>query len=246
MKKIYIFVGSPNSGRAFFTKYIANILSNDGKKVGMLDANKKKGLFNSVCTDRKDREINSIKNLKKLENTSIAIGENIDIYTASPFEKMEDHVYEKAFSNLIKMDYDVILINADMDKALRFLDIYRDSKIYLIQSQARESALEIRKSFIEELELRIKEDKTIDINLILNKTIPSKMTIDEVLEILNLNKFNTHEIEVPFNLDNYIKDSSNKAIGSIDTKGLSMDIRKVLFKIANEIIPLDSKLKKIA
>lgn len=248
-EKLVVFTGFTGAGKSFLSKYTSRIISNDGKRVALVDASINRGLYYSMCVGEDDMKTRSLQSIEEGKNKAVPFG-NIDIFTNKPAAIN----FQRVFENLRKLEeeYDVVIVDANYEAALM---IAQEARLFIVQDFRRESAVRNQQNFLLPLVQVTGEGKLPESTIIYNKAVKCKMRKEEVEQYLMMVKHEdrhykllteAEEAEVPFYMENYITDLNNMTEGLLDTGRFTPDVRKALWEISNMIIPINKNYKAIA
>lgn len=249
LKKPVVFTGFTDSGKSFLAKYTSRIISNDNKRVALVDASINRGLYYSMCVGDDDMKTRSLQSIENGKNKAVPFG-NIDIFTNRPAAIN----FQRVFENLSKLqeEYDVVIVDANYEAALM---IAQESRLFIVQDFRRESAVRNQQNFLLPLVQVAGEGNLPEATIIYNKAVKCKIRKEDIEQYLMMVRYedkhyklltDAEEAEVPFYLENYITDLNNMAEGLLDTVKFTPDVRKALWEISNKIIPISKNYKAIA
>ena len=168
-KKVVSFVGTSKNGTSFIVNNIAQILSNLGVNVAILDATQNKNayyIFTKCDEDLRKVAINSIDNLKNGSPQGIMVNTRLTVYTTIPSQNEDIYNSHPILETLIK-NHQLVLIDCDFNTPIEYFE--NSQEIYLIQSM---DVLTIQPltEFLRELKIKnvLVESK---IRIILNKML---------------------------------------------------------------------------
>ena len=252
-KRLISFVGTSKSGTSFIINNIAEILSNRGVKVAIIDTTQNK---NSYYIYTKNEEAlrcianESIQSLYNGEANGIQVNENLSVYT-SVVKKMDclDEV-EKILETLIE-NYSIILVDADFETPEKYF--YYSNEVYLIQTMDVLTVQPLteflsrlkNRNFLDENKLRIIINKYLEVESITPTEIVGGMAFynEPTMAYMQqlFNKDFAKYIVVPFNEDSYRNYLNGLAKCDISISDISNNILQVLRKISTDIYPYSLK-----
>ena len=248
-KKIASFVGTTKNGTSFIVNNVAEILSEEGINVAILDTTKNKNSY-YIYTDNEEglREIarNCFNNLNSGIARGIEINRNLTIYTGLPEEDVDISNSGKVLETLLSK-HSVILIDCDFETNFSYFEDTQE--LYLVQTL---DILTIQPltAFLRELKAKnvLKEDK---IRIILNKKEKLKAISDKLIiggmasyndpsmsYMVDLfNESTVKYISVPFEEEVYVRYLEGLINCDISVKKYPKDFIQVLKELANMIYP---------
>ena len=248
-KKIASFVGTSKNGTSFIINNLAQLLSNTGINVAILDTTKNRNSY-YIYTKNEEELRNiasySIDNLVNGIANGIKVNNNLTVYTSLPTEGEAIVNVDKILETLLKQ-HSLILIDTDFDTPYNYFK--QSQEIYLVQSldiltiQPLTAFLrELKaKNILEEKKLRVILNKNIRIRGINDKTIiggmayyndPSMSFMTELFD-RTLMKY----ISLPFEEETYIKYLEGIIECNISLKGYSKAFMQSLKSLANMVYP---------
>lgn len=252
-----LFTGPKGVGKTLLVRSCARILSNDNKKVAIIDAAEDRGLNYCLCLGAEEEDLNALKALEALndpnkEPESVEIGKNIDLFTSTRFVDVD---YAKVFKNLsLLKGYDCVLIDADINNAIHGVEVA--DRIFLVQNLARENAIETQQKFLlPAVSILGEESLNKKCLIIYNQDMESKMKIEEIEKYLTFAEkdgkvipllLKADDTSILFDEENQRIDIDMRANGIIKTRAFTKEFRKALFKLSSMITNLSGKWAKIA
>ncbi len=179
-KKIVAFLGTSKSGTSFIVNNLAELISNRGVDVAILDATQNKGAY-YIYTKNQEKlrkiAVSSIENLTDGVSDGIKVNNNLTVYTTMPGEDKYIGEVEPILETLIK-SHSLILIDCDFSTPEKYFKYVQE--IYLIQSM---DVLSIQP--LTEALLKFEENDILDegkLRVIINKFVEvDSITIKDIL-----------------------------------------------------------------
>lgn len=246
-KKIACFVGTSKNGTSFMVNHMAEILSNRGIDVAILDTTQNR---NSYYIYTKNEEslrniaMNSIENLAQGRAEGIQVHKNLTVYTSLPDER---NIIDEVSSILPTLAncHTVVLIDCDFETPANYFA--NAQEIYLVQTldvltiQPLTAFLRELKSknVLEESKLRIVLNKMVKVRGINDKTIIGGMAFynDPAMSFMtelfdrNMVKY----ISIPFDEEVYCYYLEGLINCDITVKRYPKNILQILGELANMI-----------
>ena len=252
-KKIVAFVGAHGNGTSFIINNIAQLLSEQGIKISILDLTKNKNSY-YIYTENEERlrgiAYSCFEKLKSGIADGIKVNKNLTVYTSLP-NSDEDIENKGEIINTILNDTSLILLDCDLETDLEYFDIAQE--IYLIQSldiltiQPLTSFMKKLKmnNKLNESKLRIIINKCLRVNKINERILISAMSVYNSPDTTyQLDLFDRNKIEyltIPFEEKNYAKYLDEIAECKLTIRGYSKGLINSFNKLAKEIYPIKGK-----
>lgn len=250
-RKVIAFVGTSKNGTSFIINNIANILSENGINTAILDTTQNKNSYyiynNNEDSLRNDAAV-SIENLIQGQPGGMSVSKNLTVYVEVPGQN-STRINEVGpiLENLAK-NHSATLIDCDFSTPYEYFA--NAQEIYLIQSM---DVLTIQPltAFLKELKNRDILDQQ-KIRIIINKALKLKGTSSKQI-VGGMSRYNNPEmsmmtelfdrdnieaIEIPFDVEVYVKYLEGLAECSISTSKYPKDFQNMLNKLSNVIYPL--------
>lgn len=248
-KKIVTFIGSRKSGTSFMVNNIAEVLSNKGVNVAILDTTINRDTY-YIYTKNEEylRRIafSSIEGLTLGEAKGIKVNNNLTVYTALPGENEQIKKVEPILETLLK-NHSLILIDCDLKTPINYFEYAME--IYIVQTMdtltiqpLTELLLELKnKGILRDSKLRIIINKYVDVNGITEKEIIGGMSFYNDPSMAYMKElFNRNSVRymiIPFEKEIYEKYLSDVANCNINTAGYPYGFVQKLNELSSEIIP---------
>lgn len=244
-KKIITFMGASKSGTSFILNNVAQLLSNKGVNVAILDATQNKNSYYIYTKNEESlRKIaySCIDGLMQGECKGIEVNNNLTVYTSVPGEEEKLQEVEPILEVLLKK-HTLILIDCDFKTQIDFFKYA--SEIFLVQTmevltiQPLTEILSKMKNngLLEESKLRIILNKYVELNGITEKELIGGMafynepSMSYMKQLFNKNL--VQYMKIPFN--NQVYEKYLQAVANCD---ISID------RYPNEFIRLLEQLSK--
>lgn len=237
--QIILLTGGSGAGTTFLTRYLSKCLTEAGKKIALVDATGKKGLYYSFCAVQEETTTGLWDLEKGMGGADGAfVYGGIDVFTGNPVELRDPIDYGKAMENLVAIGmYDLVLIDADLSEATALYG-YAD-KVLAVLDLRQESAILIQQEFLLPLAKHLGEDalQEKETMILYNKEIPCKVKLRHLEPYLMFAKEkNTHirllqkaeENIISFEEQNYIQDLNNLQNGVLSTERFTKGMKKSL------------------
>ena len=255
-KKIIAFLGAHGNGTSFIVNNIAQLLSEQGIKIAVLDLTQNRNSY-YIFTENEERLRNiaytCFDKLKSGISDGIKVNKNLTVYTALPNSDTEIENKEMAINTILK-ESDLILLDCDLDTDIDYFDIVQE--IYLVQSL---DILTIQPltSFMKKLKMnkKLNEEK---IKIIINKYLRGNKLNEKIL-ISAMSVYNspdtTYQLDlfdrekvgyltIPFEEKNYAKYLDELAECKLTIRGYSKSLINSLNKLAKSVYPINDRKKK--
>ncbi len=250
--KLVAFIGTSKNGTSFIVNNLAQLLSQSGINVAILDVTKNKNSY-YMFTDNNPELVkvatDSIKNLSEGRTQGLKVNAKLTVYTSLPGE-IEENDNPKIMLQTLSSNYDVTLIDCDFKSDISyFTDV---NEIYLVQSM---DALTIQPltQFLNDLKNRnlLVESK---LRVIINKYVRLKMLNDKMI-IAGMSRYNEPSmtlqkdlfnrdtikyIDIPFEMQTYERYLEEIALCQISINGYSQQFIESLNELKNMVYPLIS------
>lgn len=250
-EKVVTFIGSRKSGTSFLVNNIAEMLSNKGINVAILDTTTNRDAYYIYSKNEESLRrvaISSIEGLTHGKAKGIKVNNNLTVYTALPGGKNEIQEVEPILETLLK-NHSLVLIDCDLETPINYFEYAR--KIYLVQTMdtltiqpLTEFLLELKnKGVLKDSKLRIIINKYVEVNGITEKEIISGMSYYNDPSMAYMKElFNRNSVQymiIPFEKVAYEKYLSDVANCNITTEGYSDGFIQELNELSNEIMAKD-------
>ena len=242
-KKIATFIGTSKNGTSFIVNNLAELLSEAGVNVAILDTTKNRNSYYIYTKNEESlREIanTSINSLANGVANGISVNKNLTVYTSLPDEN-EDIIHaDKILETLLKQ-HSLILIDTDFDTPFRYFE--QSQEIYLVQTldvltiQPLTAFLrELKaKNILDEKKIRIVLNKFVRLRGVTEKTIVGGMayyndpSMSFMTELFDRNS--VRYISIPFELETYTRYLEGVIECDVSLKGYS----KIFLKSLKEL-----------
>ena len=249
-QKIVSFVGTSKNGTSFLVNNIADMLSNQGIKIAILDLTKNRNSYYIYTKNEEELRKTAIECTKKLLNgvaQGIQVNKNLDVYTSLPGENDGIEEYQKILSTLVQ-NYTLVLLDCDFTTNYGYLK--ESQEIYLVQSM---DVLTIQpltaylrdlkaKNILDQNKLRIVINKYTRVRSVTEKTIIAGMAFynDPSMSFMTelFNRENVKYTVIPFEMQTYSKYLEGLINCNITTNGYSKDFMNNLKRLTNMVYPL--------
>jgi len=248
-KKIVAFMGAEKSGTSFILNNIAELLSNKGVNVAILDTTKNKSTF-YIYTKNEEHlrkiALESIENLTNGNDNGIKIKENLSVYTALPGENKYIQDVKPILETLLK-NHSLILIDCDFKTSLDYFKYA--TEIYLVQTmdiltiQPLTEILSKLKNtgILQDSKLRIIINKYVALQGVTEKEIIGGMAFynDPTMTYMKelFNRDSVKYITIPFEKEIYERYLEAVTNCDITLEGYSNKFIQILKELSNEIYP---------
>ncbi len=249
-KKVATFIGTNKSGTSFIINNCAQVLSNRGVNVAILDTTKNKDTYYIYTKNEeglRKTATESIEGLKNGEAKGVKVNNNLTIYTALPGTEQDSQDVEPILETLLK-NHSLILIDCDSKTPSKYFEYA--TEIYLVQTMdiltiqpLTEMLLELKnKRAIVDSKLRIIINKYIEMGDISIKKIIGGMsyyndpTMTYMKELFDRNY--AQYTTIPFEKEIY--EEYLKAIANCDINldAYSYTFKQTLNRLCNEMYPM--------
>ena len=253
-KKIVTFIGTSKNGTSFLVNNLAELLSQNGINVAILDATQNRNAFYIYTKNEEEvRQIatESIPKLKSGIAEGIKVNKNLTVYTAVPNTEVGIEDYDAILSTLVK-NHSLILIDCDFQTNLGYFA--KSQETYLVQTM---DVLTIQpltaflrelkaKNILKEEKLRIVINKETRVRSLTVKTIIGGMSNYTDPAMAFMTELFSREIirycEIPFEEQTYARYLEGLVNCKISLNGDSKDFRQELKRLGSMVYPvLDSK-----
>ena len=242
-KKIATFIGTSKNGTSFIVNNLAELLSEAGVNVAILDTTKNRNSYYIYTKNEESiRETanTSINGLVKGVANGISVNRNLTVYTSLPDEN-EDIIHtDKILETLLK-NHSLILIDTDFDTPFRYFE--QSQEIYLVQTldvltiQPLTAFLrELKaKNILDEKKIRIVLNKFVRLRGVTEKTIIGGMayyndpSMSFMTELFDRNS--VKYVSIPFELETYTRYLEGIIECDVSLKGYS----KIFLKSLKEL-----------
>lgn len=247
--KIACFVGTSKNGTSFIVNNIAQILSEKGIDVAILDTTQNRNSYYIYTKNEEDLRILSTQCIENLINgvaKGIQVSKNLTVYTALEDERELIENSGEILQTLVK-NHSVVLVDCDFDTPINYFR--KAQEIYLVQTldvltiQPLTAFLkELKtKNILDEKKLRIILNKVVKVRGVNEKTIIGGMAFynDPAMSFMtelfdrNLIKY----IAIPFDEEVYAKYLGGLIDCDISLKGYPKNIMQSLQELASMIYP---------
>ena len=253
-KKVVAFVGTSKNGTSFIINNIAQILSNLGVNVAILDATQNKNayyIYTKNDDDLRKLAINSIDNLKNGSPQGIMVNTRLNAYTTIPSQNEDIYNSRPILETLIK-NYQLVLIDCDFNTPLEYFE--NSQEIYLVQTMdvltiqpLTEFLRELKiKNVLVESKIRIILNKMLKIKGITGKSIVGGMSnyndpeMSFMTELFDRNMVKT-VAQIPFDEDVYriyLESIIECDKNDINPSKYPKEFKQILNNLAEVIYPL--------
>lgn len=253
-KKIVTFVGTSKNGTSFLVNNLAELLSQNGINVAILDTTQNKNAFYIYTKNEEEiRQIaaDSIPKLKSGIAEGIKVNKNLSVYTAVPNTEIGIEDYDSILATLVK-NHSLVLIDCDFQTNLGYFA--KSQETYLVQSM---DVLTIQpltaflrelkaKNILKEEKLRVVINKETRVRSLTVKTIIGGMSNYTDPAMAFMTELFSREIikycEIPFEEQTYSKYLEGLVNCKISLNGYSKDFMQELKRLGDMVYPvLDSK-----
>lgn len=251
-KKIVTFVGTSKNGTSFIVNNVAELLSNMGINVAILDTTVNR---NSYYIYTKNEEAlrniaaHSIEELSQGMANGIQVNQNLTVYTSLPDENDSINRVDEILETLVK-NHSLILIDCDFNTPIGYFK--QSQETYLIQSldiltiQPLTAFLrELKaKNILDEKKLKVILNKYVKVRGVNEKTIIGGMAFynDPAMSFMTelFDRTLMKYITIPFEEEIYVRYLEGIINCDISIKGYSKQFMQVLKELGNMIYPLVS------
>lgn len=248
-KKVVTFIGARKSGTSFLVNNIAEVLSNKGVNVAILDTTISRDTYYIYTKNEEFLRrvaISSIEGLTHGEAKGIKVNNNLTVYTTLPGENKEIQEVEPILETLLK-NHSLILIDCDLKTPINYFEYAKE--IYLVQTMdtltiqpLTQLLLELKnKGMLRDSKLRIIINKYVEVDGITEKEIIGGMAFynDPAMAYMKelFNRNIVRYMIIPFEKEIYEKYLSDVAKCNIITDGYSYSFIQKLNELGNEIMP---------
>ena len=246
-KKIATFIGTGKNGTSFIVNNLAELLSQTGVNVAILDTTKNRNSYYIYTKNEEElREIarKSIRGLIDGVANGIPVNKNLTVYTSLP-EEGEDIIHtDKILETLLK-NHSLILVDTDFETPLRYFE--QAQEIYLVQTfdvltiQPLTAFLrELKaKNILDEKKLRIVLNKAVKLRSVTDKTIIGGMafyndpSMSFMTELFDRNSI--RHVSIPFEVETYTRYLEGVIECDVSLKGYSKNFIKALKELGDVI-----------
>jgi hypothetical protein len=252
-KKVAAFTGSHSSGVTTMVDMVATELSQRGKKVAVLDFTLNKSLFYMKCWGKEDLTYgmkNSLVSLNDGKIEPVVIGEGYHLFTVgslgeTSFDEDSFNFYKAL--ELIRYNYDIILLEFDMESRYKWLS-FGVSSIYLVNDLNVVNMIPIKRNVKELVKMGVNQKK---FHLIVNKYIKSKTKAEDMLACITSPlphlEYNEKSSSVEINQkvfkvrysDEFYLNHIESLLYVGDKVDVPKEMREEILEICQEIYPLD-------
>ena len=251
-KKVVAFLGTTKNGTSFIVNSVAEVLSNLGVNVAILDATRNKNAYYIYTKNEENLRrtaTNSFQNLIMGNPYGVQVNSNLTVYTGIPSENENIKDFGPILQTLVK-NHTCVLIDCDFTTPKEYFANVQE--IYLVQSM---DILTIQPltAFLRELKSKNILDES-KINVVLNKVVKLRSVSTKNI-IGGMAFYNDPEMsfmtelfdrntvkytEVPFNEEVYAKYLSGIVDCEISSNNYPKDFKTILQMLAQKIYPLAS------
>ncbi|MBR3324959.1 MAG: hypothetical protein IKG14_02795 [Clostridia bacterium] len=249
--KIVAFVGTSKNGTSFIINNLAQMLSQDGINVAILDVTKNKNSY-YMYTDNDANKVkvatDSLKNLSNGIVKGLSVKNNLTVFTSLPDQIDNDNLDNKTIIEKLAQQFDVILVDCDFKTDLTYFILANE--IYLVQSMDALTIQPLTK-FLSDLKLKNILDES-KLKVIINKYIKLKRLDDRMIVggmskynepsmTLQRDLFNPKKITtaiIPFDDQTYFKYLESIALCQFSLNGFSREVIDSLEKLKSMVYPL--------
>ena len=242
-KKIATFIGTSKNGTSFIVNNLAELLSEAGVNVAILDTTKNRNSYYIYTKNEESLRETANTSINGLVNgvaNGIPVNRNLTVYTSLPDEN-EDIIHtDKILETLLK-HHSLILIDTDFDTPFRYFE--QSQEIYLVQTldvltiQPLTAFLrELKaKNILDEKKIRIVLNKFVKLRGVTEKTIVGGMayyndpSMSFMTELFDRNS--VRYVTIPFELETYTRYLEGIIECDVSLKGYS----KIFLKSLKEL-----------
>lgn len=242
-KKIATFIGTSKNGTSFIVNNLAELLSEAGVNVAILDTTKNRNSYYIYTKNEESIRETANTSINGLVNgvaNGISVNRNLTVYTSLPDEN-EDIIHtDKILETLLK-NHSLILIDTDFDTPFRYFE--QSQGIYLVQTldvltiQPLTAFLrELKaKNILDEKKIRIVLNKFVRLRGVTEKTIIGGMayyndpSMSFMTELFDRNS--VKYVSIPFELETYTRYLEGIIECDVSLKGYS----KIFLKSLKEL-----------
>ena len=242
-KKIATFIGTSKNGTSFIVNNLAELLSEAGVNVAILDTTKNRNSYYIYTKNEESLRETANTSINGLVNgvaNGITVNRNLTVYTSLPDEN-EDIIHtDKILETLLK-HHSLILIDTDFDTPFRYFE--QSQEIYLVQTldvltiQPLTAFLrELKaKNILDEKKIRIVLNKFVKLRGVTEKTIVGGMayyndpSMSFMTELFDRNS--VRYVTIPFELETYTRYLEGIIECDVSLKGYS----KIFLKSLKEL-----------
>ena len=242
-KKIATFIGTSKNGTSFIVNNLAELLSEAGVNVAILDTTKNRNSYYIYTKNEESIRETANTSINGLVNgvaNGISVNRNLTVYTSLPDEN-EDIIHtDKILETLLK-NHSLILIDTDFDTPFRYFE--QSQEIYLVQTldvltiQPLTAFLrELKaKNILDEKKIRIVLNKFVRLRGVTEKTIIGGMayyndpSMSFMTELFDRNS--VKYVSIPFELETYTRYLEGIIECDLSLKGYS----KIFLKSLKEL-----------
>lgn len=242
-KKIATFIGTSKNGTSFIVNNLAELLSEAGVNVAILDTTKNRNSYYIYTKNEESIRETANTSINGLVNgvaNGISVNRNLTVYTSLPDEN-EDIIHtDKILETLLK-NHSLILIDTDFDTPFRYFE--QSQEIYLVQTldvltiQPLTAFLrELKaKNILDEKKIRIVLNKFVRLRGVTEKTIIGGMayyndpSMSFMTELFDRNS--VKYVSIPFELETYTRYLEGIIECDVSLKGYS----KIFLKSLKEL-----------
>lgn len=246
-KKIATFIGTGKNGTSFIVNNLAELLSEAGVNVAILDTTKNRNSYYIYTKNEEDLRETARKSIRGLVDgvaNGIPVNKNFTVYTSLP-EEGDDIIHtDKILETLVK-NHSLVLIDTDFDTPLRYFE--QAQEIYLVQTfdvltiQPLTAFLrELKaKNILDEKKLRIVLNKVVKLRSVTDKTIIGGMafyndpSMSFMTELFDRNS--VRYVSIPFEIETYTRYLEGVIECDISLKGYSKNFIKALKELGDVI-----------
>ena len=255
-KNIAAFVGAHGNGTSFIVNNLAQLLSEQGIKVAILDLTKNKNAY-YIYTENEERlrgiAYSCFEKLKSGISDGIKVNKNLTVYTSLPNSDSELENKESAIKTLLN-EFSLILLDCDLETDLECFEIAQE--IYLVQTldvltiQPLTSFMKKLKmnNKLNEGKLRVLINKDIKVNKLNEKILISAMSVynspDTTYQLDLFNRDKIGYLTIPFEERNYSKYLDELVECKLTIRGYSKSLINSFNKLAKIVYPMNNKKRK--
>ena len=255
-KNIAAFVGAHGNGTSFIVNNLAQLLSEQGIKVAILDLTKNKNAY-YIYTENEERlrgiAYSCFEKLKSGISDGIKVNKNLTVYTSLPNSDSELENKESAIKTLLN-EFSLILLDCDLETDLEYFEIAQE--IYLVQTldvltiQPLTSFMKKLKmnNKLNEGKLRVLINKDIKVNKLNEKILISAMSVynspDTTYQLDLFNRDKIGYLTIPFEERNYSKYLDELVECKLTIRGYSKSLINSFNKLAKIVYPMNNKKRK--
>ena len=252
--KIVSFVGASKNGTSFIVNNIAEMLAEEGIRVAVIDLTTNRNSYYMFTNDELPKIKVASNSLKKLSNEiveGLKIRNNLSIFTAIPYENIENLDARKILDTASK-NFDVVMLDCDLKTESVYFQ--KSDEIYLVQSMDTFTIQPLTKFLCNNIgvfdfsKIHIVINKYVKLKKLDYKMILVGMsTYNDPIMSMQRNLFDASKVScslIPFDVQTYSSYLEAIAMCKINIDEYSNQVKESLDELKDKVFPLVDSGKK--